>query len=678
MEIKRSRLVDLSKVKIKKDDYLYHSKGSSFLNLNAENIYRKNHNYIELTNQGSLLLIKNKYNESLDIFKKALDISIDLRDQFKINETNCNIGIVYFFSDRLNEANNQIKPSFDYIYSICSNDIGNNNLKNLFLLCKAGANLCMCQLVKNSENNNCINLINIIIDIISKEKDLYKQLCCTKYLNNILFNVNSLLKNKDDSLKNNYYLYEKDINNINEDKNNKVKKLIFDAFINFVSTLNFDSWINSLKAIYQKMEQLNDNMGIFYILFNQQIGICLKNFKTNIYLSGEDEENKEAKIKLKSILQAMNQNKSGNEMNNKNKNQINQIITDVYIDNIIEDYKSKLFIIGKIYQILFSFENKLISNIHNYELNNSINYIYNNNNQNIKSEYFLKLLLNYAKNDLNHNIQDKNLKNNLIIDINETLNLINSKQIDISKINIFSFDPEIAQSLPLLFNNFFNVFKIKYYKTFFKNFKNYNKNSKIIKKDNKIKLSKNPYYSPNADKKLLYFFEMQYYGICKGEKIVKINYHSLGVKEHFYQVDYKEDSLNSFIFDKSSKKLEQIYDFDEFLKIVNGIKTINTIKKINIIKKKYTPYKYLSIISRKRSIDLILPNEESSQKWFYGLYHYCNISNRKYKISSCTKFLLFKIKCKMMNQLKGKINKIDDIPFSSVLKHYLDAFRNII
>ena len=775
MNLPRSHRVDLNKInESRKTNVIFNSIGSSASNININNddLYKKIHIYIDLTNEGSSLLLNNKYNEALIIYKEALKMAEQLRDKFKKNETNCNIGSVNFYLGKLNEAINYIEPCFNYIYSICSNEIGNNNIKHLYLLCKAGANLCMCQLTMNSGNNNSINVINKVISIISKETDLYKQLFCVKYLNNTLFRVNSLLTNKNNFLNNDY------INNnysTNEDEYNAINKLFIEAFDSFVSTRKYEPWLNSLKIIYQKMEKLNDNNGMFFILFNQQLGICLKNYEKNNFLSDEDEEVNEAKMKLKSILQTLKQdnidnidnidNDNDNDINNINNNQDTQVINDIYINNIIDDYNSKLTIIRGIYQILYSFEEQIIRNIQNNESNVSkfilSKYKYMNNEEpNIDSKYFIMLLLNYTRKYVNQNIQDIDLKNDLINDINNTLELINSNQIDISQIKITSFDPEIFQSLTSLLNSFFNFYKKMAWQQFFEKLKNYGNNNNIInyksgyninninnsnnnninyksgyninnsnnnnfnfKSGNNINNinnnndndndndnfndndndndSDNNNNNNNKDKKrqfkpikreittppktnkkenkqkLTNFFEKQYYGIYKGEILTKINYGTSGYKKHFYQIDYEQDLFESFPPNESAQKPQKVYDFDTILKIVVGIKTKNVIKKINNLnlKKKNEPYRFMSLILRNRNIDLYFPKQESSKKWYYGFYHYFDLSKRNFKIGSCTKYILFTIKCKMINQLELKISLVDDEPLSSVFKRYFKAFK---
>ena len=303
MEIPRSHRVDITKYnESRKTNKIFNSIGSSASNMNffPDEQYQKIHNYMELTNQGSYLLSNDNFSEAINTYLNALEISNQLGDKLKINESKCNVGIANFYLGKLNNAIDYIQQCYDYIFPICSTQIGNNNIQNLYLLCKSGANLCMCQLTMNSENNNCTNLINNIINIISKEEDLYKQLFCAKYLNNILFKVKTLLTNKN-NIFNKYY--ENNIYNSNEDEYNKINQLFIEAFVSFVLTLKFEPWLNSLKILYQKFEQLNDNRGIFFILFNQQLGICLKNLKNNNnILGGEDEEVHEAKKKIKIFI----------------------------------------------------------------------------------------------------------------------------------------------------------------------------------------------------------------------------------------------------------------------------------------------------------------------------------------------------------------------------------------
>ena len=194
----------------------------------------------------------------------------------------------------------------------------------------------------------------------------------------------------------------------------------------------------------------------------------------------------------------------------------------------------------------------------------------------------------------------------------------------------------------------------------------------------KIKTRKQINNYPDADKKNKKFFEKRYSFIYKGEIIKKINYGSSGINEHFYKIDYENDLFLSFSKEPNAIKPEKTYNFDKILKIVVGFKTKNINSKLNNfnILKKDEPYLFMSILLKSRSIDLYFDRLESAKKWFYGLYYYLKISERKYKISSCTSYILFRIKCKMINQLDGDISGVNNTTLSHCFKKYFRKFKN--
>ena len=83
----------------------------------------------------------NKFNEAMETFQKELQLSEQLRDKDKINESKCNIGIVYFHLGKLDDAVNYIQKCYEYISVICQANSGQNTIQNLNLLCKSGSNL---------------------------------------------------------------------------------------------------------------------------------------------------------------------------------------------------------------------------------------------------------------------------------------------------------------------------------------------------------------------------------------------------------------------------------------------------------------------------------------------------------------------------------------------------------
>ena len=662
---------------------------SSIISVNLNEQLENINNYIVLTNKGKAFASKNNYPEALNSYQEALELAKEINDEYKINETNCNIAIIQFYLEELENALKLMESCFNYIYSICSNEVGNNNIENLYLLCRAGANYCMFKL---SIKMDSMNLFKNIIDIINKEKDLSKQKLCSKYLNNALFKVNSLLKNKDKILFINQEEEEE------EEEDDKYKKLLIKAFNNFISTQEYESWINSLTEISQEMEELNINDGLIYILFNQQIGICLKN-NNNLKKNNENKEVKGAKMKLKSFLQAIIQQKSVSEKSKDDdddyhditKLQINQKINDEYINDIINEYNLKISTIRKIYQLLYTLEEKITINIQE-QINQS-----NNNskidNQNmkfdIKAEYSIILLLKYTKNYLNKNIEDIQLKNSLIKNIDNNLDLINSKKIDLSGINMSSLDPDISQAflslLNELLNNIFRIYKKNKFKKFFEILRK-KPLKEISDEEGKEEEGKEEEGKEEEEGKkeeinkiIKNFFESQYWNIYKGSNILKINYNSSGTKEYFYKVNNKKDILECFkVNDSTKKKPYKVFNFNKIIKVVVGKKTNNAIKKIkNLkIKEKSKSFLFLSLILKKKTLDLHFTEEEIAKNWFYGLFYYFKISNRNYKIFSCTKYILFKIKSKMINQLKDdKIKLKKDVTFLSCIKTYFNNYE---
>ena len=306
------------------------------------------------------------------------------------------------------------------------------------------------------------------------------------------------------------------------------------------------------------MERLNNKNGLIYILFNQQIAICLKNIggsKNTSILEDENEEVKQAKLKLKILLQEISRQKYKNNKNDKN----NEIIDDNYIDNIIDDYNSKIFIIKKIYQTLLSFEERITNEIQKID------------NESFINETDILKLFEYIQREIIPNIKDNNLKENLNKEINNTLNLIKSKKIDISQINRSYFDPEIISLLNDKGSN--NTIDIN------------NNNDNNDNNDNNIDdISKKKEIN-----KLNSFFEKNYLYISKGKKIRKINYKNTGIKEYLYKLDYEDDLFKYYTGNDSYKKPKKVYEVDKILKIVVGIKTNNIknkINKLNIKKKK--------------------------------------------------------------------------------------------
>ena len=640
--------------------------------------------YIDINNKALELQLNNKFPKALSLFEKASTIADQLNDDFKKYESEYNKGIIYFHLKKIKEAINLIQSSFDYFYTLCNKRIQNNNIQNLTLLCKSGANLCMCKILLSNDKDNCTNLINDILNIICQE-DLNKQKFCITYLIIILFNVNSLL-----SLNNNIlsdYLKE-DFIDINQLKSsgeaneeiNKINQLFSESFYNFIATQEVDPWINALNIINQRMKEMQDNSGIINSLFHHELAIILKYEDNN---AENNSELNEAKLKLSSLIKSLRQINYNNEIiNDINELENDTEINEEEINNIIEEYRYKLGIIREIYEFISSIENNIEQNKNQDD--NNINNDYFNKNKKYNSEenlglylnskYYLNLLLNNTKSYFEDNVEDPNFKKKLIQNIETALDSINNLQnsgLDFSNINLFSLDPELSNYI----NN--KLAEKKYEESEKKSEESARKTdlTKLLRSQKKNKNYKN-------SSMLNDFFEHAYKHIYDGEKIKKINYRTNGIKEHYFQIEYKTDKLQYFV-GKDSNQLKKEFDFYDILKIKIGIVTDNVINKLNAIKLsnsyKDRPYRFISFIiendQNRKSLDLLFDEGTIARKWFYGLHYYCFISKRPYKICSCTKYLLFRMKCKMIHKLHLNINKIKTNSFAHYMKQYYDRAK---
>ena len=100
--------------------------------------------------------------------------------------------------------------------------------------------------------------------------------------------------------------------------------------------------------------------------------------------------------------------------------------------------------------------------------------------------------------------------------------------------------------------------------------------------------------------------------------------------------------------------------------------------KINILDKEKLnkAYLFLSLILKKRTIDLCFNDELKAKRWFYGIYCFCYKTLRNYKINSCTNYILNRIKCKIFNELQYKPYKIDNITFSHCICKYFSKKKD--
>ena len=168
------------------------------------------------------------------------------------------------------------------------------------------------------------------------------------------------------------------------------------------------------------------------------------------------------------------------------------------------------------------------------------------------------------------------------------------------------------------------------------------------------------------------FLDKNYETIIQGMILMKINYSSKGHKYYFYNIDSDSNTLQ--IRQKEGDPYPSVsYNlFKDVTKITYGIRSKNLIKKLKNKNecddetRKYLrmPWKFISFVLQKKSIDLFLENDQVDN-WFYGLKSFTK-NDVEYKISSTNKFLLNKVKYRIVMKLKSSMNNGEIVGEKSV------------
>jgi len=407
------------------------------------------------------------------------------------------------------------------------------------------------------------------------------------------------------------------------------------GFQEFLKSKNYEILYNHFKEANDKYKEIEDKNGYYFTYFYQYV---------SLFELGKLNENEIEQIKKQ--ISICNKKFIGNE---------NENLKEKNIEIVIKEFKEKSECAIQIFNILLNIENeidnKINNNNNNFE-NESENFSQSKildkshlfTNEKISTPIFIKLLLKYSLNYLKKINNKKNeFITTLIKEIELLLDKIKKDLINIEIINLKFLDIEITQSLKTLFDNLILIYyKSKLKKSFFKFKQQINKQIKI---ENEILISK--------------FLEENLKKVENGFKLTKINFSSSGIKEHFYQIDQKN---NNFCISKNANdKNKDIKNLNkEIIKIVYGFSSRNIKKKIikekddikNLIK---IPWKFLSIVLKERSIDLFMGNDKNNDiinYYFYGFYYYYQKKNLLFKINSCSFFVHLRTKFKLIWKLK--------------------------
>ena len=620
--------INMSNTKVNQKDDIYKKlyyniKYGSFSPSELEKIY------LEIKNRGEKYISQNKISKAFKCYEETFFIAEILNDSFKINESECNKSICHFYLNNIEKAFETLQIYYNYFYKHF------NTQNDINILCKPVTYFCLCKIALSHENEDCITLINKIINIISKEEDLTNKKLLLGKLRKTLFNIDTL---SSINMKNisNYSESELSIMKEKENEINELKKSFMESFCKYLETDELTQWINSLDIIYQKMKKLKCETEAEKVLFHLNKAKCLKNIKNDNY--------KNKKIDISVNIDINTENSSLNSSLNKS----------IFKSQIIKTEPG--------------IKTNLLNNSHNIEdsdkdeeSNHSTIKIINNDESLIKvNELEKKSIINSNfqkntnnhKNKISHNNINKNNNINEIKDDSNSNNICNNNKVD-----DYEYKLSIIREIYKIINDYDNILKKG-------------------KKDIKL------YEEKNNSEILKKFFKKAFTHIYLGEIITKINMKSKGSKEHIFRL---EDGTGHLVYLNGSitNKPKKDFDLSKIIKVKIGIETQNAIRKLNIvnlgIKNKNKPYKFISFIlnvnkkKEMKSLDLVFDNTNSARKWFYGLYYFFQREKMPYKICSCTKYVLKKIKSKMMNKLKMDMSEINKISFAKCSNRYFKS-----
>lgn len=597
----------------------------------------KESNYIKCTMDAFNAIQSGDIQTSIENYHDCLLIAKDIKDIYKKNDANCNYGTALFFNGQTKEAIDH----FEEAYHSALDQYNQKNLatmRNVMQLMKIASNMTLAYLAVNKVDQS-LSVFKKILEIINKESSVEKQMTMLKCVIHVFFRTESIVNienYKDGQIE----MTELDSNN--ETIHNQVINKIINSFHSYLRSNNIDAWIDCLTEECDHLKEFKDFSGLIFSIFNQQVSKYIK--------CADNHDGQGANIastKLSALLKAISNNKNNSNDRNSHNNSISDNDNESYsTDTVIKYFKERIETSKEIYKYIYSKEKELKNQLDSDSFNNQS--ICKDNKMKQDSCFFVKLLLKYAISNIESQIQDDNIKDQMISQVKMTLDLINKNQIDLSGVKLSMLDPSIAKSLRILFDNLLYIYS------------NSSKRKRFVKIKalvKKMKLFENT-------KKLKDFFEEFYISIYNGHTLTKINMNTSGKKEHFYRLDYENDIIQIFERKNSTTPTKKI-PVAHIKKIVYGVKTDNLRKKMKSITSSVQSYLFMSFVLRERTIDLFFGTH--LKEWFYGMKYFYDQCKMKYKMNSTTGFVLERIKLIMASKISGKTV---DLSFTQILLRY--------
>ena len=581
---------------------------------NNEDPYTYYVKYVQENRKGFESLKEKNYLSGKTNYEKCYNISSQyLKDKVKQIDSLINMSVCDFYNGNFEGSVKDLDIA-DNIYKTI-NIQEDNIIPRIYahLGLKLYSNYCMSNMAVNKTKESVGN-IRKIEGIIRAEPNPQKEESYLRSVVYTLFRVNSL--SNCDSL---------EIGDFNN--NNKIIAHIMKGFQQFLQNGNYEILCTCFAEAMNKYSEIKDNNGYLFSSFY---------YNVTLYQMGKSTENDINNIKKN--LSVFNKKVISNELIND--------VKEKDFDSVMREFKEKADASIEIFKILTNLEKecmqKILENKSDDDLSRSklLDKSHIFTNEKISSPIFIKLLIKYSLNFLN---EENDISDNTRILSNELSNLlnkINNEEIDISKIKLKFLDPTLTNSLKQLFDNLIYI----YYKHLLR--KGFNKYRNAFCKENIIQY----------DNQINDFFVANYNKIESGDQLKKINYTSNGIKSHYYKISKTDFQQKEKKADKTASKSYNLKK--SVIKVMYGFSSQNIKKKIlskekdnEFIKLINFPWRFISIITKERPIDLYCEDNQINN-WFYGLKHHFNINNMPYKIMSTNRYILTKIKFKIVQKLK--------------------------
>ena len=631
-------------------------------------------------------LKESNFQEAIENSKTTISLAKRIKSESFELESTLNLALSLFFNGNFIES----IEVFEACLRITNGIIEKNTTKDTILtILKAMSNLIMACIAasKISEAKAYVDMIFEKIDLLN-ENTLNERLCYIKALNFNFFGVENI---------------EELINPTECDELTGVQK-ITSAFYSLAFKYDtdsfdreFDKWIELLKKESDGFKGSKDFHGFLFSNLNLNLGLVLrliitkekaekteklekgmiKESKDNekdgnknkelkfgkevakdinkeknscsIIASSSDDGKKERQ-KLKSFLKILVEefNKDNVKADLKgNLKDSNKLVMNANEDDVALQFKAKLEITSKILKRLYSFEQEINSKLRDEQeqLKYQTELDAQAKDNLIKTtviRIFVKFALAKMKSAEEKQEQSElgGQPNPLIPQLQLTLDLLDTEELDLSSLDLNLLDSDIFKSFKQLHRN---LSLIKYKSVIKHHFKKLKKNCLGWVDAVELKNIRGQGFKN--------FSLVKLNNLRDGMNLWKINFRRSGKKTHFYSVCMDEGCVK--IYEKAGAKTFTRLFFSDMIKFGFGETTNNMKKKLkdNFREEDITQANCFSLVTIDRTYDFIC-EENEVEDWFYGLKYVFKTKMIKCSICSVSYFRFSKLKINIVLQLK--------------------------